>query len=116
MVEPPLVAARSSTGGRAVVLQQGRQLEGKKEGATFGDFEKANVAISIMKLSRKGIQHVKNQKMQKGWMEFVGYSTAVALLVVLALGVCRNFLKQNKSYVAPQEQDDEHLPVLPVME
>jgi hypothetical protein len=112
-VEGALEAARSATGGRAVALQSARQLaeEGKKEGATFGDFEKANVAMHVLKLSRTGIQHMRNQRAQKSWVALVGCSMVAVVLAVLALGVCRRFLRQKKGYVAPEEQDEETLPV-----
>merc|ERR1719235_897986 len=108
-VQGALEAAKSAKGGRAVVLQT-RQLaadRADKEGATFGDFEKANVAMHILKLSRTGIHYMINkQRAQSSWAPLVGHPMVVALLVVLALGACRSFLSQKKGYVAPEEQDE----------
>merc|ERR1719201_2172890 len=107
-VEGALEAARSAKGGRAIVVETpARKLaaeEGKKE---LGDFEKATFAIHALKHARMGIKHMHKQRAQKSWVSLVGYSMVAALLVVLALGVCRRFLRQQKGYVAPQEQEEE---------
>jgi hypothetical protein len=113
-VEGALEAARSATGGRAIAVSSARKLsaeDGKKEEATFGDFEKATVAIHVLKHARTGVKHYHKHLAKKNWMSLVGYSMVVAVLAVLALGVCRRFLRQTKGYVAPQEQDEETMPM-----
>jgi hypothetical protein len=113
-VKGALAAAESSTGGRVVVLDD-RRLgagEGKKE---FGDFEKANVAMHVLKLSRKGIHHlIKKQREQTSVVAFAGNVMVAAVLALLALGVCRRFLWQKKGYVAPEGLDEESIPALAV--
>jgi hypothetical protein len=111
-VKGALEAARSAKGGRAVVLTHTRQLaeEGKKTGATLGDFEKASIAMHFLKLSRTGIHHMINEKRaQSSWGAVAGYPMVAALVVVAALGAFRTYLRMNKGYVAPEEQNDETL-------
>merc|ERR1719281_1583316 len=89
-VQGALEAAASSTGGRVVVMDDRRLgAEGKKES---GDFEKTNVAIHVLKLSRKGIHHlIQKQRETTSVLAFAGNVMVAAVLVLLALGVCRRF-------------------------
>jgi hypothetical protein len=107
-VGPALEAAKSTKGGRTVVLDDRRlgAEDGKKQ--EFGDFEKASVALHVLKLSRTGIHHlIKKQREQNSWAALVGYPMVAALMVVLALVAYRSFLRLKKGYVAPEEQDEE---------
>ena len=106
-VGPALEAAKSATGGRTVVLDDRRlgAEEGKKE---FGEFEKASVALHVLKLSRTGIHRlIKKQREQNSWAALVGYPMVAALMVVVAMVAYRSFLRMKKGYVAPEEQDEE---------
>jgi hypothetical protein len=111
-VKGALEAARSATGGRAVVTESRRLHEDKKEGATLGEFEKAGVMMHFLKVSRTGIHHMINeQRKQTSWGAVVANPMVAALVVVLALGAFRRFMWQKNGYVAPEEQDEETQPV-----
>jgi hypothetical protein len=108
-----ILAAKSPTGGKAVgrrltATSQSETVQGKQEDAKLGDFEKASLALHVLKHAHSGIHHIlEKETAEMSWGALIGYSTVAALLVVLALGACRSFLRQKKGYVAPEEQEEE---------
>jgi hypothetical protein len=105
-VKGAIATAKDPAGGKAVHAET-RRLTPDKQGK-LGDFEKATVATHVLKLSHAGIHHmIFKKRAQMSLLALLGYSLGAVLLVVLAVGACRSFLRQKKGYVAPEEHDEE---------
>jgi hypothetical protein len=103
-VAEALAAAKSPDGGKAVEMTR------RLTASTLGDFEKANIAMHVLKVSQNGIHHmILKERTQMSWVALAGYSSCAVLLVALALGACRGFFMKTKGYttmVAPEEDDE----------